>query len=92
MVPSLETGRRPASDSTVVSPRTPSSWLTTMSPLRDLIVTGTTSSSKTPFFRASAARWCDWAAKASCSSRVSLAPAALWLSVRLIIAWSVNWS
>ena len=70
----------------------PSSSATVMSPLRLGIVTGTTSSSKTPFFQATAARWCDWAANASCSSRVRLAPAALQPSVRLIIAWSVNWS
>ena len=75
-----------------MSPRTPSSSATVTSPLRELIVTGTTSSSKTPFFQASAARWWDWAANASCSSRDRLAPALLQLSVRLIIAWSVDWS
>ena len=88
-----EAGRSLPSDSAVVSPRTPSSWETTTgSPLRCGISTGTTSSSNTPFFQATAARWWDWAAKASCSSRVRLAPAALQPSVRLIIAWSVNWS
>ena len=79
IVPSLRNaGRRPDSDSTVVSPRTPSSALTTTgSPLRCGIETGTTSSSKTPFFQASAAFWCEAAAKASCSSRVSVLCAAL---------------
>ena len=93
IVPSRETGRSLLSDSVVVSPRTPSSWETTTgSPLRCGISTGTTSSSKTPFFQASAARWCDCAENASCSSRLRFWPAALQLSVRLIIAWSVNWS
>ncbi len=54
MVPSLaNAGRSLPSDSAVVSPRTPSSWETTTgSPLRCGIATGTTSSSKTPFFQA----------------------------------------
>ena len=84
MVPSLlNAGRSLPSDSTVVSPRMPSSALTTTgSPLRCGISTGTTSSSKTPFFHASAARWCERAENASCSSRVRLAPAALHCSVR----------
>jgi hypothetical protein len=57
MVPSLlKAGRSLPSDSTVVSPRTPSSEETTTgSPLRCGISTGTTSSSKTPFFHAVAA-------------------------------------
>ena len=64
IVPSLRNaGRRAESDSMVVSPRTPSSALiTTGSPLRCGIETGTTSSSKTPFFQASAAFWCEAAA------------------------------
>ena len=73
MVPSLpNAGRSAESDSVVVSPRTPSSAETTRgSPLRCAIETGTTSSSKTPFFQASAAFWWEAAAKESCSSRVS---------------------
>ena len=94
IVPSLvNAGRSLPSDSTVVSPRTPSSVVTTIgSPLRCGISTGTTSSSKTPFFRASAARWCDRAANSSCSSRVRLAPAALYSSVGRPSPASVNWS
>ena len=77
VVPSLlNAGRSLLSDSAVVSPRTPSSEVTWVSPPRPRIVTGTTSSSKTPFFQASAARWWLRAEKASCSSRVSSAPAA----------------
>ena len=81
MVPSLlNAGRSLPSDSTVVSARTPSSAVTTIgSPLRCGTVTGTTSSSKTPFFQASAARWCERAANASCSSRVRWSAAALQL-------------
>ena len=61
IVPSLvKAGRSLPSDSAVVSPRTPSSAVTTIgSPLRCGIATGTTSSSKTPFFHASAASWCE---------------------------------
>ena len=61
IVPSLpNAGRSFASASTVVSPRTPSSSSTTTgSPLRCGTSTGTTSSTKTPFFHASAASWCD---------------------------------
>ena len=93
MVPSLEkAGRSLPSDSVVVSPRTPSSAVTWVSPPRPLIVTGTTSSSKTPFFHASAARWWLRAENASCSSRVSSAPAALHCSVSMPMAWVVNWS
>ncbi len=55
MVPSLATGRRPARDSTVVSPRMPSSSDHDDVALAGGIVTGTTSSSKTPFFQARAA-------------------------------------
>ena len=83
IVPSLlNAGRSLPSDSAVVSPRTPSSWETTTgSPLRCGISTGTTSSSKTPFFQATAAFWCDCAANSSCSSRVRLCAAALHCSV-----------
>jgi hypothetical protein len=42
------------------------------SPLRCGIVTGVISSANTPSLIARAARWCDAAAKASCSSRVML--------------------
>ena len=56
----MNAGRSLPSDSAVVSPRTPSSAVTTIgSPLRCGIATGTTSSSKTPFFQASAAFWCE---------------------------------
>ena len=48
---------------------------TTGSPLRCGISTGTTSSSKTPFFQAAAACWCERAANSSCSSRVRFAAA-----------------
>ena len=56
------------------------------------IATGTTSSSKTPFFQAAAAFWCDAAANSSCSSRVRLPPAALHSSVSAPIACWVTWS
>ena len=57
--------------SAVVSPRTPSSSLTTTgSPLRCGMDTGAISASKRPFFDASAARWCDAAENASMSSRL----------------------
>ena len=93
IVPSLlNAGRSLPSDSTVVSARTPSSAVTWMSPPRAFTVTGTTSSSKTPFFQASAARWCERAAKASCSSRVRLSAAALHCSVSMPIACAVAWS
>ena len=94
IVPFLsKAGRSLPSDSAVVSPRMPSSWLTTTgSPLRCGISTGTTSSSKTPFFQAAAARWWERAENSSCSSRDSCAPAALQVSVRPPIGWSVSWS
>ena len=77
----------------MVSPRTPSSEETTTgSPLRCGMETGTTSSSKTPFFQASAAFWCEAAAKASCSSRVNLSVAALHASVSPPMACWVAWS
>ena len=82
MVPSaLNAGRSRDSDSTVVSGRMPSSSVTRIgSPFRCGTATGTISSSKVPSFCARAARWCDCAAKASCSSRVSPCRA-LWRSV-----------
>ena len=93
MVPSLlNAGRSLPSDSTVVSPRTPSSAVDLDVAAARLTVTGTTSSSKTPFFQASAARWCERAAKASCSSRVRLSAAALHCSVSMPIACAVAWS
>ena len=94
MVPSLENaGGSLPSDSAVVSPRTPSSAVTTIaSPRRCGMVTGTTSSSKTPFFQASAAFWCEAAANSSCSSRVSFTPSALICSVRPPMACWVAWS
>ena len=94
MVPSLaKAGRSLPSDSAVVSPRTPSSAETTTgSPLRCGIETGTTSSSKRPFFQASAAFWCEAAEKASCSSRVNCWLAALQDSVSPPIACWVAWS
>ena len=71
----------------------PSSSLTTIgSPRRCGTSTGTTSSSKTPFFQAAAARWCERAAKASCSSRVRCSTSSLRVSVRAPIAWSVKTS
>ena len=93
-VPSLlNAGRSLPSDSIVVSPRTPSSVAnTTGSPLRCGISTGTTSSSKTPFFHATAAFWWDCAANSSCSSRVRLCAAALHSSVSRPIACCVAWS
>ena len=74
-VPSAENaGRSLASVSAVVSGRMPSSSVTsTGSPLRCGTGTGTISSSNTPFFIAAAARPCDAAEKASCSSREMLA-------------------
>ena len=84
-------GRR--ATSTVVSPRMPSSSATVMSPLRDGIVTGTTSSSKTPFFQA-----CGRTLVGLGSERVLLlagevgAGGVAAARSRLIIAWSVNWS
>ncbi len=64
-------GRSFASDSAVVSPRTPSSAVTvTGSPLRCGTSTGASSASKTPLAAAFAASWCDRAAKASWSARV----------------------
>ena len=72
IVPSEENaGRSLPRPSAVVSPRTPSSVSnTTGSPLRCGIVTGAISSAKMPFLIAAAARWCERAEKASCSSRV----------------------
>jgi hypothetical protein len=60
------------------------------SPLRCGISTGTISSSKTPFFCAVAASWCERALNASCSSRLSWVPSALICSVSPPIAWSVS--
>ena len=93
MVPSLaNAGRSLPRLSAVVSERMPSSSLnTTGSPLRCGISTGTTSSSKTPFFQASAARWCDRAENASWSSR-EMPSSALQASVSAPIAWVVNTS
>ena len=93
-VPSLlNAGRSLPSDSAVVSPRTPSSESTTIgSPLRCGISTGTTSSSKTPFFQAVAASWWERAENSSCSSRLSLVPSALACSVSPPIACWVIWS
>ncbi len=77
-------GRSLPSDSAVVSPRTPSSVeMTTGSPLRCGIETGATSSSKTPFFQAAAAFWCERAANSSCSARVRFSDAALRSSVSI---------
>ena len=61
MVPSLrKAGRSPASDSAVVLARMPSSSVNSIgSPLRCGILTGTTSSAKTPSFQAAAAFWCE---------------------------------
>ncbi len=72
MVPSLvNAGRSLASDSTVVSARTPSSTLNSIgSPLRCGIDTGTISSSNSPSLAARAASWCERAENSSCSSRV----------------------
>ena len=94
MVPSLlNAGRSLDSDSAVVSPRTPSSVVTiTGSPLRCGTATGTTSSSKRPFFHASAARWCERAENSSCSSRVRFCAAPLISSVSSPIACWVTWS
>ena len=69
--PCAKAGRRPASVSTVVSGRMPSSFVTTTgSPLRCGISTGTISASNTPSACAAAARWCERAATASCASRL----------------------
>ena len=72
IVPSgANAGRSLASSSAVVSERTPSSSETTIgSPRRCGTSTGTISSSKTPFFCARAASWCERAEKASWSSRL----------------------
>ena len=72
IVPSgAKAGRSLASRSAVVSARTPSSVVNTIgSPLRCGISTGTISSSKSPFFAASAARWWERAENASWSSRL----------------------
>ncbi len=72
MMPSLENaGRSLPMPSAVVSPRTPSSSVTSIgSPLRWGTDTGVISASKRPFFAASAARWCDAAETSSISSRV----------------------
>lgn len=71
IVPSLaKAGRSLPRDSTVVSGRMPSSCeKTTGSPLRCGISTGVISASKTPFFCAAAARWCEAAANSSCGAR-----------------------
>ena len=71
MVPSVtNAARRPASDSTVVSGRMPSSEVTAIgSPLRCLTLIGAISPSKTPSLAARAARWCDWAATSSWEAR-----------------------
>ena len=56
----------------MVSPRMPSSVANaTGSPLRCGIATGAISSANMPFSTAAAARWCERAENASCSSRVS---------------------
>jgi hypothetical protein len=73
MVPSLaNAGRSFPSTSAVVSPRMPSSSVTTIgSPLRCGTDTGVISSAKIPFFWASAASWCERAANSSCCWRVT---------------------
>ena len=93
MVPSLaKAGRSLDSDSAVVSARMPSSSRNTIgSPLRCGISTGTISSSKTPFFQAAAAFWCDGAANSSCSSRVRWRRGVVLLGQhahRLLVTWS----
>ena len=72
IVPSgANAGRSFASDSAVVSGRTPSSSLTTSgSPLRCGISTGTISSSNRPSFIAAAARSCERAENSSWSCRL----------------------
>ncbi len=68
MVPSPpNAGRSPASDSAVVSARSPSSALTTVGPFRPGTENGSISSAW--MSAAAAKRWCDPAAHASCSAR-----------------------
>jgi hypothetical protein len=73
IVPSDEkAGRSFARLSPVVSPRTPSSMETTSgSPLRCGTLTGAISASNVPSVAAFAASWCERAANASWSSRVT---------------------
>ena len=90
MLPALsKAGRRPASDSAVVSPRTPSSVSkTTGSPLRCGISTLTISLSNRPSLAARAARSCDLAASSSCGSRASPAEAAYFSVPAPMATWS----
>ena len=83
MVPSFaNAGRRPESESVVVSGRTPSSSSTiTGSPLRWGTGTGTISSARRPSFIAAAARSWLRAASSSCSSRVMLPKLCVYCSV-----------
>ncbi len=84
--PAANAGRSRDNDSTVVSARIPSSAVNSIgSPRRCGIRTGTISSSNSPFFAATAARWCDCAANASCSSRL-IPSRPLWCSVDSPIA------
>ena len=69
--PSLsKAGRSLATLSSVTPARGYSSWSTTMSPLRLLIVTGTISSLKRPAFCAASALFCEATANSSCWPRV----------------------
>ena len=74
-----------------MSARMPSSLLNSIgSPLRCLIETLTTSSSKSPSFQALAASWWLRAENSSCSSRVKACSPVLACSVSRPMAWSVK--
>ncbi len=62
-------GRSRASDSVVVSPRTPSSAVKVIDSRLDVTSTGTISSAMRPSLAARAARCCERAANSSCRSR-----------------------
>jgi hypothetical protein len=90
MLPALSNaGRSPASDSAVVSPRTPSSVSNTIgSPLRCGISTLTISLSNRPSFWARAARSWLFAASSSCGSRARPADAAYFSVPAPMATWS----
>ena len=77
-------GRSVASFSTFASGRMCSSRSTTVSPLRPLIVTGTSSSANRPASTAAAARWWLRTAYSSCSSRGILYSARRFSAVSII--------
>ena len=83
-------GDSPASDSAVTPSRIPSSVATSRSgPRRCGTLTSTSSSAITPLAVAAAARWCERAANASWSARLTCTAPQLPASVSAPIDWSV---